>query len=190
MPINLDALTMRRHAPHLVAEINAHPSWRFGAEIGVAAGRTLLGIMRNCPRVHMLAVDAFEYVGDSENSGLYKDLPHAVNEKSVKAVHTAFPDRITVMKGLTHEVATVVPDRTLDFVFIDASHIYLDVRRDIMVWGPKVRDDGFILGHDYCKRWPGVRRAVDELLGPPMQLPETIWMHRKEALFNPTRSGS
>jgi predicted alpha/beta hydrolase family esterase len=53
----------------------------------------------------------------------------------------------------------------LDFVFIDADHKYESVKADIAAWLPKVRPGGHIAGHDYHSDWPGVQKAVDEVLG-------------------------
>jgi len=55
-------------------------------------------------------------------------------------------------------------DGQLDFVFIDASHKYKDVKQDIIHWLPKVKVDG-TLGGDDIKAFKGVKRAVDELFG-------------------------
>jgi predicted O-methyltransferase YrrM len=55
-------------------------------------------------------------------------------------------------------------DEQFDFIFIDASHDYRSVLNDIWAWRPKVMKGGILAGHDYCpERWPGVKRAVDEL---------------------------
>ncbi len=65
------------------------------------------------------------------------------------------------------EAAEQFEDASLDFVFIDASHEYEDVKRDIMAWLPKVKKGGVLAGHDYyldCDYYPGVSKAVDECL--------------------------
>ena len=59
-------------------------------------------------------------------------------------------------------------DESLDFVFIDASHIYSDVVSDILNWLPKVKIGGIIGGHDYLseentKCCNGVNTAVNEI---------------------------
>lgn len=66
-------------------------------------------------------------------------------------------------------------DRSLDFVFIDASHKYEDVRDDVLAWLPKVKLTGIIAGHDYG--WDGVRRAVDECFGPNVTIWKNSWLH-------------
>jgi predicted O-methyltransferase YrrM len=53
-------------------------------------------------------------------------------------------------------------DGTVDFCFIDGSHDYQSVLRDIAAWWPKIRIGGSLAGHDYTARWPGVGQAVNE----------------------------
>ncbi len=53
-------------------------------------------------------------------------------------------------------------DASLDFVFLDASHEYMEIKADILAWRPKVKPGGFIGGHDYQSLFPGVMRAVRE----------------------------
>lgn len=56
-------------------------------------------------------------------------------------------------------------DNSLDFVFIDASHEYEDVKQDIIAWLPKVKEGGILAGHDYTDYYPAVIQAADEILG-------------------------
>lgn len=53
-------------------------------------------------------------------------------------------------------------DGSLDLVYLDGSHTYEDVARDIRCWKPKVRPGGSLAGDDY--EWKGVSRAVKENL--------------------------
>lgn len=67
-------------------------------------------------------------------------------------------------QGNSWEQAALYEDGSLDLIFIDASHRYDDVIRDIDAWLPKLKPGiGILAGHDY-KEWPefGVIRAVRE----------------------------
>lgn len=60
--------------------------------------------------------------------------------------------------------------------FIDASHEYEAVTSQIRAWKPKITSDGRLCGHDYNRRdWPGVTRAVVELLPGTESGPCSIW---------------
>lgn len=50
----------------------------------------------------------------------------------------------------------------VDLVYVDASHEYEDVARDLRAYWPLVRPGGVLVGDDYAAEWPGVMQAVDE----------------------------
>ena len=81
------------------------------------------------------------------------------------------------MKMRTQEAASLVQDETLDFVFIDADHSETGVRRDLEDWLPKVKSDGWILGHDI--NWPGVRKVVEQLCPGYLIGPDNTWARPK-----------
>jgi len=65
-------------------------------------------------------------------------------------------------------------------VYLDACHKYESVKQDIEHWLKKVRDDGFISGHDY-NDVSGVKQAVHELLGEPDKVfSDTSWIKYKK----------
>jgi hypothetical protein len=67
-----------------------------------------------------------------------------------------------IISGDSAGSAARFEDGTVDAVFIDADHDYESVSRDIDAWRPKVCAGGILAGHDFCKRYPGVMRAVTE----------------------------
>ncbi len=79
------------------------------------------------------------------------------------------------------EAAKEFEDKSLDFVFIDASHEYEDVKDDIKAWLPKIKPGGVLAGHDYyvdIVEWaPGVRKAVHEEL-PSFTTQENCWVYQ------------
>lgn len=64
--------------------------------------------------------------------------------------------------GDSAEQAKHFEDRSLDFVFIDASHDTESVIRDIKAWEPKVRKGGVLAGHDIHDG--AVRKGVEACL--------------------------
>ena len=74
------------------------------------------------------------------------------------------------------EAVKYFADNSLDFVFIDGSHDYESVKKDIQAWLPKVKSGGVLAGDDYAT-WPGVKQAVDELL-PLAQKRDIYWCIR------------
>lgn len=78
----------------------------------------------------------------------------------------------------TEEAAPKVQDEWADFVFIDAGHSYHAAKADIAAWRPKVKPGGFLMGHDYHPKFPGVIRAVDEAYPYAARLPFWVWAVR------------
>jgi len=86
-----------------------------------------------------------------KNDSLYHEF--IINTKSIDSV--IIPVRMPSL-----EAAMQFEDNSIDFVFLDASHEYEDIKADIEAWYPKVKPGGLFAGHDYG--WPGVQRAVNE----------------------------
>jgi hypothetical protein len=75
--------------------------------------------------------------------------------------------QVQIHRMLSHEAAPLFATAHFDWAYIDASHYYDDVKRDLMEWFPKVKSGGFISGDDYDRQgfWDhGVTRAVDEFV--------------------------
>lgn len=69
-------------------------------------------------------------------------------------------------------------DESLDFVFIDASHEYEDVKEDIQIWIEKVKKGGILAGHDY--HHPPIVRALNELLSDKYRpVSSSCWLYEK-----------
>lgn len=82
-------------------------------------------------------------------------------------------DYITPIKGNSLEVASQFFDYSIDFLFLDASHDYEHMRKELEVWTPKVK--GIIAGHDYM--WGGVEQAVKEKFENVKLIPNTTcWL--------------
>ena len=60
-----------------------------------------------------------------------------------------------------------------DFIYLDASHEYVDVLSDLRLWYPLLDAGGVLVGDDFEDPWFGVIRAAMEFadeLGQPLQL--------------------
>jgi glycosyltransferase involved in cell wall biosynthesis len=74
------------------------------------------------------------------------------------------------------EAAKEFEDGSVDCIFIDASHDYENVKKDITAWLPKVKPGGILAGHDWS--WHGVSKAASELLSN-LNVAEDCWIYRK-----------
>lgn len=137
-----------------------------GAEIGVYVGAYSRVLLDLIPNLNLLCVDSW-----ASRTWRERAYPLAVEILSL------YPGA-DIIRGKSIDVAKVVVNESLDFVFIDADHSYEAVTQDLIAWVPKVRRGGIVSGHDYFeseKTKIGVIRAVDEYVkkhGYKLQLTE------------------
>lgn len=87
-------------------------------------------------------------------------------------VNKAFKERTSKYKNITHirklsDFAIMDIKEPIDFLYIDGMHTYEQVFKDITNYIPLIREGGAIGGHDYHPAWPGIMKAVNQLLGEP-----------------------
>jgi len=161
-----------------------------GAEIGVFAA-DLSERLLNRPDLSLLMVDS--WVGQHPEAYTDSDDYHAnLSQQQQDAFYEMSRNRVTFANGRANilrlpsvEAAKLVPDESLDFVFIDADHSYEGCSSDIQAWLPKLKADGILAGHDYDNseypKW-GVKHAVDEFCnatGYPVELGDNFtWFVR------------
>ncbi len=135
------------------------------AEIGCYSGESTEVFARNLKMV--FAIDPWKSADgmDSEDTHNYThklDVAERVFDN-----RRANFSNIFKLKGFDYEFIDIVPDKSLDAVYIDGNHYKEAVKKNIENWLPKVKDTGYICGHDYYDVTPGVVEAVDEAFGKP-----------------------
>ena len=76
--------------------------------------------------------------------------------------------KVKIIKGQTDSINTF-PDNYFDWIYIDADHIYEEVKKDLENCYPKIKPGGYIIGDDYLDyKYKdmifGVVEAVDEFV--------------------------
>ena len=135
-----------------------------GAELGVWRGKFSAHLLRSLPDLETLyLVDAWDVVD------IYQSKEAQDDAFAVAAAAAAPFANAKILRNWTHDAARGVPDASLDFVYVDASHDYRNSRADLMDWWPKVRVGGLFAGNDYFNGYVpvagytfGVKDAVDE----------------------------
>ena len=108
-------------------------------------------------------------------------LTEIVNNQNVRDIfldnmkYFHLEDTVEQWKMTSEEASTKFINESLDFIFIDGSHTYEDVKQDIHLWYPKLKYGKIIAGHDY---YGGVKQAVDEIF-PIVEKAKDIWWIRK-----------
>lgn len=118
-----------------------------GAEVGVERAKYSEVLLRENTLLHLTCVDAWKaYRG-------YRD--HVNQDKldrfyaETQARLAPYAGRCTIVRAFSRDAAAQIPDRSLDFVYIDAAHDFANVAADVALWSAKVRVGGIVAGHDY-----------------------------------------
>lgn len=137
------------------------------AEVGVFQGTFSNFIVDTLLPTKFFVVDFFTGVtgsGDQDgNNFQYCNLDEIYNKMNVDP-------RFTVLKGDSSTCISTLEDNSLDMIYLDGDHAYDGVKKDITVAFKKVKNGGWIMGHDYemnmtkAKKhyYFGVKQAVDE----------------------------
>lgn len=142
----------------------------YGAELGVWRAKTSEALLSNMPNLYLTMVDRWAppEAGDSYATSGSKMALCDINRfeevyKEALSKIEQYADRCLVYRMTTTEAAKYVKDHSLDFVFIDADHSYEGVKQDILCWKDKVKEGGWLSGHDWGKLDKGnVEKAVRE----------------------------
>lgn len=168
-----------RQAVVLVDLIKKH-NLKVGAELGVFKGETTFYLLDNVPWLELIGVDLWQEVswGDKSDEGYFSYSEFNLNDLFFDVSKKAdLYSNLTLLRKSTTDAATMIKDNSLDFVFIDADHTYEGVKQDIEAWFPKVRQGGFVTGHDI--HMAGVKKAVTEILGNYDERDNFVWITKK-----------
>lgn len=138
-----------------LAKYFAQLCFNSGAEIGVAEGRFSEVLCQNIPGLKLIAVDNWDNFRTTRRATTNKITGEELTKRRLA------PYNATIIKKLSMDAVKDVADESLDFVYIDASHHYVDVRDDIREWAKKVRPGGIVSGHDYYVFQSGNRDVID-----------------------------
>lgn len=153
-----------------------------GAEIGVMHGGYSRIILEQWRGAKYYMVDLW----GRQDPSVYRENTDGIDYEQkyldCRAVADQYPI-VHIIRNYSVEAAKLVPDESLDWVFIDANHAYSAVIADMDAWYPKLKSGGVFGGHDYGDdtnppHWCEVKSAVDR------------WMKERGLNFHLTRCGS
>jgi hypothetical protein len=140
----------RDDLPELFKELG----FQTGAEIGVSVGYNLELYCK--AGFKMFGIDPYVDYEDNRFRTPFRlsRLLHTNIDNADKLYYLAikklapYPN-CTLIRKMSMDALADIPDRSLDFVYIDGNHSYGYVAMDLMKWSQKVRKNGIIAGHDY-----------------------------------------
>ena len=135
------------------------PDGSMFVEVGCWKGRSVLSmvdyLIKYKKKIEFFCVDHFE--GSAEHQGDACILNSTLYQEYCKNIEP-YKEYIQTMKMSSEEASLQFEYNSVDLVYIDASHDYENVSKDIDMWSKKVKPGGIISGHDWgCER---VKEAV------------------------------
>jgi hypothetical protein len=126
----------------------------------------LIELMENIEGTNLTLVEVGSFMGESmeifAKSGKFKKiycvdpwLDTDTTTQNVSKSESQFDlvkskyDFVTKIKKTSVDASNEFEDSSLDVVYIDAEHTPESLKRDIEVWIPKIKIDGYITGHDW-----------------------------------------
>lgn len=155
-------------------------------EIGSYMGESTLIFSSTGLFTQIFAIDPFsiteelsELIKKEDNKySSYNNFDMSILVQREFKTNTRFFNNIRLLKEYSYNTVDSFVDNSIDFIYIDAEHTYEAVKQDLELYLPKLKDGGIIGGHDYhTERWPGVVKAVNEILGEPdFVFDDTSWL--------------
>ena len=122
-----------------------------GAEIGVQKGQFsshLLTEWTSCE--YFLLVDPWKQQDETyTDSANVDNIQQEANYQETIRRLAFFHKILDIQRKTSKEATSSVRDNSLDFIFLDANHNYCSVKEDLELWWPKLRQGGFLTGHDF-----------------------------------------
>lgn len=130
----------------LFAELN----FNLGAEVGVDKGEYSEMLCRANRELHLYSIDPWKGSAyEPGMSGVNEEQPFFDNRYK-EAKRRLSPYNCTIVRKGSMAALKNFDDNSLDFVYIDANHDFVNFTNDIHHWLKKVRPGGIISGHDYA----------------------------------------
>lgn len=132
-------------------------------EIGVFKGDFSKKIFEVNPKeLHLIDPFIGEiYSGDKD--GLNMQLAKLESEYHNLVNYFWQHQQVKIYKGTSLNVLSDFADSYFDCIYIDGDHSYQGVKTDLNLAYAKTKNDGYIMGHDFCEvKYPEIVLAVTE----------------------------
>lgn len=147
----------RSQLPGLMRELKLP---MIATELGSAEGYSAYDFMQGgLDKLYM--VDNWNYIPNQKGDG---NNPHEWHDSNLKAAQERlkpYGDKVVFLRGMTSEMAWMIPDNICGMIYIDADHSYEAVSNDILNYWHKLVEGGIMAFHDMENDY-GVKQAVIE----------------------------
>lgn len=142
------------------------------AEIGVWLGDNAKEILDVLKPSKLYLIDPWEFYPEYQRKRGISGTNQNKMNKTYEYVKNRFmnEDKVIIIREKSENAASMFQDNYIDFLYIDGNHKKEFVERDLKLYYPKIKKNGYIAGDDYVpKTHPrelkkGLREAVDEFI--------------------------
>lgn len=149
-----------KHRIELVDLLRYYHLPLIGAELGVAEGLNSRDML-HAGMEKLYCVDNWEHLQGQSGDGSFPDEWHRTNYHQAMNRLKPYEGSVVVLKGMSHEMASFVPDDSLSLLYLDGDHSFAGVIKDLDAWFPKVINGGVVSGHDFMNKDYGVNAAIN-----------------------------
>ena len=133
-----------------IAYIFNELSYTRGAEIGVWKGDMARHVLGHVPSIQKYyLVDPWKHQHGWNKPFNKNSTEFAVVYAAAMSATDRWPDKREVLRGMSAEMSSRVPDRSLDFLYIDGDHTEQGTRTDVLHWWNKLKVGGGMYGDDF-----------------------------------------
>jgi hypothetical protein len=125
-----------------------------GVEVGVAKGEFSEYLLKNSNLEILYSIDAWSE--DLKSMKAYRTA-HDVNKvdeyyMDAKKRLSRFGNRSVMIKDISENAVKKFENESLDFIYLDASHLFTGFAIDLINWWEKLKWDGLFAGHDFIRK--------------------------------------
>lgn len=145
--------------------LDEFPKNRICAELGVFKGDFTTHILTHVFPKKLHLVDIWRLAGHSWGGMQTETIYQTVAKKYAKEIESK---QVEMNECNDLEFLRELPDDYFDWVYVDSTHMYAHTKSELEILKDKVKDSGFIAGHDWNPnpkhRHHGVYKAVIEFV--------------------------
>ena len=142
------------------------PKNGIGVEIGVLGGDWSKNLLNVTTPKELVLIDTY-YSNDYPTENRFTNITH---EQYVRSKFESYGNQVRVLKGLSWDCMNIFKDNYFDWIYIDAAHDYISVKKDLDQAERTIKENGLIIMNDYimydhiAKEDYGVVQATNEFM--------------------------
>jgi len=147
----MELITKRDDLTKIINELGL----KTGIEIGVHKGNFSEHILANSNIEKLYSLDAW-LEDEATTKAVRKRCEHGKmedNYQETKNRLSKFGDRSVIIRDLSENAVKKFENESLDFIYLDASHIFSGFSLDIINWWEKIKFGGLFAGDDYWRKY-------------------------------------